>query len=60
MDYRDKILTIRSDYLHGRITLEEAKAKVEPMLALMNEKGKKISKEHKMPFKPLTFSYVFR
>lgn len=60
MDYRAIILSIRSDYLRDKITLEEAKAKVLPLLEEMNAKGKQISKENDMPFKPLTFSYVFR
>ncbi len=60
MNYRTKILAIRSDYLHGKITLDEAKALVEPLLVKMNEKGQKISKEFNKKYKPLTFGYVFR
>lgn len=60
MDYRSVILAIRSDYLRGRITLDEAKAKVLPLLVEMNARGKKVAKENDMPFKPLTFAYVFR
>lgn len=60
MDYRATIQAIRSDYLRGHIDLDQAKAKVLPLLEAMNEKGAKIAKEHKKTFKPLTFGYVFR
>ena len=60
MNYRQKILKIRSDYLQGRIDLETAKNRVKPLLELMNEKGAQISKEHGRKFTKLTFGYVFR
>lgn len=60
MEYRSKILSIRDDYLHGKINLDQAKELVKPLLDEMNAKGEKISKEHNKRFKPLTFGYVFR
>ncbi len=60
MDYRGEILSIRSDYLRGKITLDEAKKLVEPLLVTMNEKGARIAKEFGKKYKKLTFNYVFR
>lgn len=60
MDYRKKILEIRSDYLMGEITFDQAKAKVEPLLEEMNEKGLAVAKKHGRKFRKLTFGYVFR
>ncbi len=60
MDYRQQILEIRSDYLRGKMTLNEARAKVEPLLAEMNKKGEMVAKEFGKKFRKLTFGYVFR
>lgn len=60
MDYRVHIQAIRGQYLRGEIDLDQARAKVEPLLKEMNEKAKVISKEYGGHFKPLTFGYVFR
>lgn len=60
MDYRAKILEIRSDYQHGKITLDEAKSAVQPLLDDMNVKGAAIAKKHGRKFNKLTFGYVFR
>lgn len=60
MDYRAKILKIRSDMQHGHITIEEAKAQVQPLLDEMNTKGEKIAKEHGRKFRKFTFGYVMR
>ena len=60
MDNRTKIGLIRGQYLRGEIDLDQAKAKVQPILDEMNEKAKEICKENKMPYKPFKFGYVFR
>lgn len=60
MDYRGNIQAIRGQYLRGEIDLDQAKAKVEPLLKEMNEKAKAIAKEYGKSYKPLTFGYVFR
>lgn len=60
MDYREKILLIRSEYLQGRIDLDTAKANVQPLLDTMNKRGEKISKQFGKKYRPLTFGYVFR
>lgn len=60
MDYRAKIEKIRFRYLRAEITLDEAKALVQPLLIEMNKKGLVIAKEHGRKFRPLTFGYVFR
>lgn len=60
MDYRKQILKIRSDYLKGKIDLDEARAKVEPLLKTMNRIGKEIAKKHGRRFNELTFGYVMR
>ncbi len=59
-NYRAQIQAVRGQYLRGEIDLDQAKAKVQPMLDAMNAKGKEISKEHGMRYKPLSFGYVFR
>lgn len=60
MDYRAQIQAVRGEYLRGNLDLDQAKAKVLPLLEEMNKKAKEIAKENKMPFKPFTFGYVFR
>ena len=60
MNYRQKILSIRSDYLHGRITLGTAKALVIPLLGEMNIRGAAIARQHGQRFTKLTFAAVFR
>ena len=60
VEYRQKILEIRSDFLRGKITYEQAKAKVLPFLEEMNIKGAKIAKKFGKKYKKLTFGYVFR
>lgn len=61
MEYRMKIGEIKQLYLQGKISYEEAQAKVQPLLDEMNAKVEKIAKEfgRKKPAK-LTFGYVFR
>ena len=59
-NYRAQIESIRSEFLHGHITLDEAKTKVEPILKEMNDRGEKLAKEFGMKFKKFTFSYIFR
>ncbi len=58
--YRAMIQIIRSEYLNGDITLNQARAKVMPVLDSMNAIGRRIAKEHRQKYKQLTFSYVFR
>ena len=60
MDYRNKILKIRSDMQHGNITIDEAKVLAQPLLDEMNAKGEKIAKEHGRKFRKFTFGYVMR
>ena len=60
MDNRNKIQFIRSEYLQGRISLNEAKSNIEPILKVINETGEKIAKEHGKKWKKLTFNYIFR
>lgn len=60
MEFRSNIQFIRSQYLKGIITLDEAKASVQPMLDIMNEKAEKIAKSYGKKHRPLTFGYVFR
>lgn len=60
MEYRAHIQAIRGQYLRGEIDLDQAKAKVEPLLKEMNAKAAAISKEFGKRHKPLTFGYVFR
>lgn len=60
MEFRSNIQFIRSQYLKGVITLDDAKASIKPMLEIMNERGVKIAKEHGKKFSKLTFGYVFR
>ena len=60
MDYRTKIQMIKSEFMAGAITYDEAKLRVQPLLDEMNAKAKVISKKHGFRHKPLTFSYVFR
>lgn len=60
MDYRTKITYIKSQFLAGEITIEEAKARVGLLLVEMNKINKKIAKKHGKHYKELTFTYVFR
>jgi polyhydroxyalkanoate synthesis regulator phasin len=60
MESRNKIANIKALYLQGKITFDEAKKQVQPILEKMNAKGKEIAKEHGMKFKPFTFTGVFR
>ena len=57
---RTQVQFIRSQYLRGEITLEQAKALVQPYLDDMNASGKRIAKQFGKKFKPLTFGYIFR
>lgn len=59
-EYRAKIEFVRTEYLCGYITLQEAKQQLEPVLNAMNAAGRKIAKEYGKTYKPITFSYVFR
>ena len=59
-DYRTQIQIIRADMVHGRITIDEAKKLVAPILKEMNAKGEAIAKEHGMRYTKLTFNYVMR
>jgi len=60
MDFREKVQLIRSEYLKGAITLDQAKAAVKPLLDQMNERGAQVAKEHGKKFHKLTFGYIFR
>jgi hypothetical protein len=60
MEYRTKILHIRAEFLKGKITFDEAKAQVLPLLVEMNEKGAKIARKFGRTYKKLTFGYIFR
>lgn len=60
MNYRKEILRIRSRFLKGEISYDEAFEQVAPLLAEMNQKAALIAKEHNQKFKPLTFGYIFR
>ena len=60
MEYRAKINQIRSQYLNGKITIEDAQTQVQPLLNEMNAKAKVIAKQFGKTHKKLTFSYVFR
>lgn len=60
IDYRSQILHIRSSYLRGDITLEQAREVVGPLLEEMNNKGAEIAKKFGKKYKKLTFGYVFR
>lgn len=57
---RVEIEHVRAMYLSGKITLDEAKIQLKPLIDEMNKKGKEIAKEYKKTFKPLTFGYLFR
>ena len=60
MDYRTKINRIKSDYMSGMKTYDQAKKEVEVLLTDMNIKGAKIAKKFGKNYKKLTFGYVFR
>lgn len=60
MNYRAAIQQIKTEYMVGAITFDEAKAKVLPLLDEMNEKGAAIAKKAGFRYKKLGFSYVFR
>lgn len=60
LSMREQIQYIRSQYLQGEITLDEAKALVKPILADINKRAEAIAKENGFKFKRLTFGYVFR
>lgn len=60
MEYRIKIQQIKSLYLQGQISFEQAQEQIEPLLVTMNTRGEKIAREHGMKFTKLTFGYVFR
>lgn len=51
---------LRASYLSGKITLDEAKEQLQPLIDEINKKGKEIAKEHNKTFRPLTFGYLFR
>lgn len=59
-EIRFLVQSIRARYQHGEITLDQAKAEVQPLLDEMNASGKRIAKEFGKKFKPLTFGYIFR
>jgi len=59
-DYRAEIQAIKQQYMVGAITYDEARLRCEPLLHEMNARMKEICKENGMPFKKLTFIYVFR
>lgn len=59
-DYRAEIQAVKTQYMLGAISHDEAKRRVEPILEEMNATMKRICAENKMKFKPLTFAYVFR
>lgn len=60
MEYREKIQKIKSLYLKGEISFDQAKAQVLPLLEEMNTKGASIAKKFGKKFTKLTFGYVFR
>ena len=60
MNYRQQILSIRSDYLRGHITFDRAKALILPLLADMNKRGAIIARRHGQKFVTIRFSTVFR
>lgn len=57
---RNAIASIRSRFLRGDITLDQAKAEAYPIIQAMNATAKVIAKQHKMPYKPITFSSLMR
>lgn len=44
----------------GKFTYDEAKAKCVPLLAMVNNAGKKIAKEYGQRYKPIGFSGLLR
>lgn len=60
MNDRAKIETIRGQYLGGKITLDQARSLVQPLLDDMNIRGAKIAKKFGRKYYKLTFNYVFR
>lgn len=44
----------------GKITMEEAKARCKPYMDLVNEGGKRLSKEYGNPFKPVSATGFLR
>lgn len=59
-DYRAEIQQIKREYMAAALTYDGAKEKCQPILDAMNARMKAVCKENGMPFKKLTFSYVFR
>lgn len=60
MNYRAKILALRSQYQKGEISHEKAKKEVEALLVIMNDKEKEVAKKYGKKYTPLKFGYVFR
>jgi hypothetical protein len=44
----------------GGLTYDEGKAKAEPLLGVINARGKEIAKKYKKTFRPLTWGFALR
>jgi hypothetical protein len=60
VNYRANIEALRFQYLKGKITLDQFREQVNPMVKEMNEKGKIVANKYGMKFKPFTFEYLTR
>lgn len=60
MNYRNCIEKIKLELLTGKITYDEAKIKLQPIIIEMNKKGKEIAKKFNQKFKPFTFVQLIR
>jgi len=42
--------------LHGAISKEQARKRIDPLLTRLNRVGKRIAKKYKMPYRKITFA----
>lgn len=59
-DYRSIILSIRSDYLRGKMSIDKAQEICKPLIEEMNKKASVIAKKYGKRHVPFTFRYLFR
>ena len=56
----DALNGIKARLLAGELTYNEAKAKAQPFIDLLNDKGKRIAKKHKRRFAGFSFTSFMR
>lgn len=58
--FREQINEIRNEMLSGRLTYDEAKAKAQPIIDEINQKGREIAAKYGKKHHDFTFAYLMR